>query len=114
MGLTKTEGYTPGQIALAKLAKALGHPARIAIIQHLLKIRSCICGDIVESLPLAQPTVSQHLRELKEAGLIKGTIHGTAACYCVDTERWNEMITTLKNIIGCSDTAPSDSDTFCC
>lgn len=114
MGLTKTEGYTSDQIALAKMAKALGHPARIAIIQHLLKIRSCICGDLVESLPLAQPTVSQHLRELKEAGLIKGTITGTAACYCVDAERWSEFMTTLNNISTGSDTAPSDSNPVCC
>jgi DNA-binding transcriptional ArsR family regulator len=69
---------------MANLAKALGHPARIAIIEYLVKVDSCICGDIVNELPLAQPTVSQHLKELKNAGIIKGSIEGTSICYCVD------------------------------
>lgn len=84
MGATKTDHFTDGQNELAVLAKALGHPARIAIIEYLLKVDSCICGDIVNELPLAQPTVSQHLRELKTAGLIKGSIEGTSICYCID------------------------------
>src|SRR5690606_352311 len=84
MGATKTEGFTSRQNELAILAKALGNPARIAIMEYLIKVDSCICGDIVNELPLAQPTVSQHLKELKNAGLIKGTIEGTAICYCVD------------------------------
>ncbi|HTF20122.1 MAG TPA: metalloregulator ArsR/SmtB family transcription factor [Chryseolinea sp.] len=66
------------------MTKALGHPARIAIIEHLLKVNACICGDIVDELALAQPTISQHLKELKDAGLIKGTIDGNAVCYCID------------------------------
>ena len=84
MGITKTEGFTAEQNELAILAKAIGHPARIAIIQYLLKIDSCICGDIVNELPLAQPTVSQHLKELKNAGLIKGNFEGASICYCID------------------------------
>jgi ArsR family transcriptional regulator len=84
MGASKTESFTEKQNELAILAKALGHPARIAIIEYLLKVDSCICGDIVNELPLAQPTVSQHLKELKNAGLIKGNFEGASICYCID------------------------------
>lgn len=84
MGLTKTEGFTTNQNSIAIMAKALGHPARIAIIEYLLKAPGCICGDIVNELPLAQPTVSQRLKELKNAGIIKGSIEGTSICYCID------------------------------
>ncbi len=91
MGLTKTESFTATQNELAILAKAIGHPARIAIIEYLLKTESCICGDIVKELPLAQPTVSQHLKELKNAGLIKGSIEGTAICYCLNEEGFNKL-----------------------
>jgi DNA-binding transcriptional ArsR family regulator len=84
MGATKTEHFTDKQNAIATLAKALGHPARVAIIEYLMKVDTCICGDIVNELPLAQPTVSQHLKELKNAGLIKGSIEGNAICYCID------------------------------
>src|ERR1700741_3149411 len=84
MGVSKTEHFTEKQNELANLAKALGHPARIAIIEFLLKANKCICGDIVNELPLAQPTVSQHLKELKNAGIIKGNIEGNAICYCID------------------------------
>lgn len=86
MGATKTDYFSEEQNKLANMMKALGHPARIAIMEHLISVDSCICGDIVNVLPLAQPTVSQHLKELKNAGLIKGTIEGTAICYCVDKE----------------------------
>lgn len=91
MGTTKTEGFTARQNELALIIKALGHPARIAIIDYLMKIDACICGDIVNELPLAQPTVSQHLRELKNAGLIKGTIEGTAICYCIDKKGFEKV-----------------------
>ena len=91
MGITKTEGFTATQNKLAILAKAIGHPARIAIIEYLLKRDSCICGDIVNELPLAQPTVSQHLKELKNAGLIKGNIEGTSICYCINEEGFNPL-----------------------
>ncbi len=84
MGATKTEFFTDKQNTIATLAKALGHPARIAIIEYLLKVDSCICGDIVNELPLAQPTISQHLKELKNAGLIQGSIEGNSICYCID------------------------------
>ena len=84
MGATKTANFTDNQNAIATLAKALGHPARVAIIEYLMKVDTCICGDIVNELPLAQPTVSQHLKELKNAGLIKGSIEGTSICYCID------------------------------
>ena len=88
MGTTKTEEFTGKDIKLAKYTKALGHPARIAILQLLLKKQNCICCDIVEELPLSQSTVSQHLKELKEAGLIKGDIDGVKICYCIDEKEW--------------------------
>ncbi|HEY5369724.1 MAG TPA: metalloregulator ArsR/SmtB family transcription factor [Hanamia sp.] len=84
MGATKTEHFTEKQNFIATLAKALGHPARIAIMEYLMKVDTCICGDIVNELPLAQPTISQHLKELKNAGLIKGSVEGNAICYCID------------------------------
>ena len=96
MGTTKSEPYTDRQNTLAKLFKALGHPARVAILDILLKHDACICGDIVQELPLAQPTVSQHLRELKEAGIIKGTIEGTSVCYCID----NQVLMMLQSALG--------------
>ena len=84
MGATKTEHFTNKQNSIAMMAKALGHPARIAIVEYLLKVNECVCGDIVNELPLAQPTVSQHLKELKNAGIIKGSIEGNSVCYCLD------------------------------
>jgi DNA-binding transcriptional ArsR family regulator len=88
MGLTKSEIFTDKQNKLAGMMKALAHPARIAIIQHLIKINACICGDLVDELGLAQPTISQHLKELKNAGLIQGTIEGTSVCYCIEPKTW--------------------------
>lgn len=84
MGATKTDHFTDKQNQLATMAKALGHPARVAIVEYLLKVNACICNDIVDELPLAQATVSQHLKELKNAGIIKGTIEGTSICYCLN------------------------------
>ena len=84
MGATKTEHFTDYQNKIATLAKSIGHPARVAIIEYLLSVDTCICGDIVNELPLAQPTISQHLKELKNANIIKGTIEGTAICYCIN------------------------------
>jgi len=84
MGATKTDCFTEHQNQLARIAKALGHPARVAIIEHLLKVNTCICNAIVDELPLAQPTISQHLKELKNAGLIKGNVEGNSICYCID------------------------------
>ena len=91
MGLTKSEIFTGEQNKLATLLKAMAHPARIAILQQLLKTNICICGDLVDELGLAQPTISQHLKELKTAGLIKGTIDGVSVCYCINPTVWNEV-----------------------
>ena len=91
MGATKTDHFTDKQNELATLAKAIGHPARVAIIDYLLKVDTCICGDIVNELPLAQPTVSQHLKELKNAGLIKGDIEGNSICYCIDEKTFAKL-----------------------
>ncbi len=98
MGATKTEHFTDKQNAIAILAKAFGHPARVAIIEYLIKIDSCICGDIVNELPLAQPTVSQHLKELKNAGIIKGSIEGNAICYCIDEKALTKLQNYFANI----------------
>ena len=84
MGVSKTEHFSIEQNELAIIFKAIAHPARLAIVDYLLKTDACICGDIVNELPLAQPTVSQHLKELKNAGIIKGTIEGTSICYCIN------------------------------
>ena len=84
MGASKTAHFSDRQNELALKMKALGHPARIAIIEYLIRVNACICGDIVNEVPLAQPTISQHLKELKTAGLIKGTVEGNAICYCID------------------------------
>lgn len=91
MGITKIQNYTDEQNELAQLGKAFSHPARIAIIQHLLKAKQCINGDLVEELGLAQPTVSQHLKELKNIGLIQGTVEGTSMNYCINPEVWQAM-----------------------
>ena len=98
MGATKTEEFTVKQNKIAKYAKALGHPARVAIIELLVKKQSCICGDIVDELPLSQSTVSQHLKELKEAGLIKGDIDGVKVCYCIDEKEWENAKTYLTSM----------------
>lgn len=91
MGLTKTEIFTARQNRLAQLFKALGHPARVAILQQIMKANTCICGELVEELGLAQATISQHLRELKNAGLIQGTIEGVSVCYCIDPATWKML-----------------------
>ena len=88
MGTTKSHEFSTKENRLAKYAKALGHPARIAILKLLASKATCQCGDIVEELPLSQSTVSQHLKELKEAGLIKGEIEGAKVCYCIDEKEW--------------------------
>lgn len=88
MGITKSEEFTVKDNKISKYAKALAHPARVAILQLLIKKQACVCGDIVDELPLSQSTVSQHLKELKEAGLIKGDIDGAKICYCIDEKEW--------------------------
>ena len=92
MGATKTDYFSDNQNEIAALAKALGHPARVAIVEHLAKMSECVCGKIVEILPLAQPTVSQHLKELKNTGIIKGEVEGNSVCYCID----KNAITTIN------------------
>jgi len=89
MGTSKTDVYNLDVQRLAIIAKALAHPARIAILEVLIRRQACVCGDIVDELPLSQSTVSQHLKELKEAGIIKGDIEGVRVCYCIDPEVWN-------------------------
>lgn len=100
MGASKIIDYSPKEIALAKYAKALSHPARIAILNVLINRQACVCGDIVDELPLSQSTVSQHLKELKEAGLIKGDIEGTSVCYCIDEQAWEKVKTQLGDFLG--------------
>ena len=91
MGITKTDLFTEEQNAIAQMAKVLGHPARVAILQYLVKSNTCINGDLVQELGLAQATVSQHLRELKEVGFIQGTIEGVSVYYCINPEKWAEF-----------------------
>ncbi|SIT93918.1 ArsR/SmtB family transcription factor [Pontibacter indicus] len=110
MGLTKTENYTETQNKTAILFKALGHPARVAIIEHLLKAKSCVCGDIVSELPLAQATVSQHLKELKNAGIIKGTVEGNAVCYCLDENAFEYLSDYFSDLLA----VVRSQDTSCC
>jgi DNA-binding transcriptional ArsR family regulator len=97
MGVTKTQNFTSRQNRIATIAKVLGHPARIAILEYLMQQKTCICGDLVDELPLAQATVSQHLKELKNAGLIKGEIEGTSVCYCINEEVWEASRDILLN-----------------
>lgn len=99
MGTSKTTAYSSKEMELAKYAKALAHPARVAILNLLLKKKACICGDIVDELPIAQSTVSQHLKELKDAGLIKGDIEGVSTCYCIDEKNWNKASTLIKQML---------------
>jgi len=99
MGLSKSEEFTVKDNKIAMYAKALAHPARIAILQVLLKKQACICGDIVDELPLSQSTVSQHLKELKAAGLIKGEIEGVTTCYCIDEKEWAQAKSTLSTFL---------------
>ena len=101
MGLTKTEFYTEQQNRLSSIAKVLGHPARIAILQYLIQQNTCICGDLVQEIGLAQPTISQHLKELKQVGIIQGEIEGTSVCYCINQNTWNQIsgeISTFFNL----------------
>ena len=99
MGLAKTEIFTDQQNEIALFAKVFGHPARVAILQQLFKIDACYCGDLVNEIGLAQPTISQHLKELKHLGLIKGNVEGTSVCYCIDTENWTAMKTVMNEFL---------------
>ena len=98
MGLTKTDLFTEEQNLLSRIAKAMGHPARVAIVQHLVQTNACINSDLVQELGLAQATISQHLKELKSIGLIQGTIEGTSMCYCINPEAWAAMQTAFNHL----------------
>jgi predicted transcriptional regulator len=100
MGLTKTEIFTGEQNKLAIMLKALAHPARIAILQQIIKANACVCGSLVDELGLAQATISQHLKELKNAGLIQGTIEGASVCYCIEPKAWELLNKELNAFFG--------------
>jgi DNA-binding transcriptional ArsR family regulator len=100
MGATKTENFTEKQNRLALMMKALAHPARIAILQELIRTNACVCGELVTDLGLAQATISQHLKELKAAGLIKGSIEGTRVCYCINQKVWKQYMRDLDQFFG--------------
>jgi DNA-binding transcriptional ArsR family regulator len=99
MGLVKSEIFSDQQNEIASLAKAFGHPARVAILQHLFSINACVCGELVEEIGLAQATTSQHLKELKSMGLIKGSIEGASMCYCIDKENWSKMKSLVSDFL---------------
>lgn len=99
MGSAKTEIFTVKQNEIALFAKAFAHPARVAIIQQLLDLKACVCGDLVNEIGLAQSTVSQHLKELKNSGLIKGNIEGTSVCYCINEKKWTQMKTLMNGFL---------------
>lgn len=98
MGVTKTDLFSDIQNEIAVAAKAFAHPARVAIIQYLLRTNACVNGDLVHELGLAQATISQHLRELKDIGIIQGTIEGSRISYCINPMRWNEIKTQFNEI----------------
>lgn len=99
MGLTKADLFTAEQNRLADLFRAIAHPARIAILEYLLQVQGCVCGDIVHAIPLSQSTVSQHLKELKNVGLVKGEVEGVRVCYCIDEKVWTEVKTMLDGFM---------------
>ncbi|SDL44407.1 ArsR/SmtB family transcription factor [Siphonobacter aquaeclarae] len=100
MGVTKTAIFTDEQNRLAIQLKALAHPARIAILQQIISANACICGDLVDELGLAQATISQHLKELKNAGIIQGTIEGVTVCYCIEPTAWKLLQDNLAAFFG--------------
>ena len=112
MGTTKTALFTSSQNELANLAKALAHPARIAILHYLASTKTCINGTLVQELGLAQATISQHLRELKALGLICGTIEGVTVNYCLDRQRWEEVQQLFASFFSQLSTAGESSG--CC
>lgn len=96
MGVSKSHIFSTHQNELAAIAKVMAHPARLAILQYISKQEGCICTDLVEEIGLAQPTISQHLNEIKKIGLLKGTFEGKNLCYCIDTERWEALQTLFQ------------------
>ena len=100
MGVTKQDAYTERQQRLAAIFKALGHPARIAILEQLLRSECCICRDFTDEIALSQPTISRHLKELKNAGIIAGTVEGASVSYCINPERWGDLRDILGTFLG--------------
>ncbi len=98
MGATKSDEFSVRDNRIAAWAKAMAHPARVAILRVLIQRQACICGDIVDELPLSQSTVSQHLKELKGSGLIKGDISGNTVCYCIDEFAWEQAKKELHEL----------------
>lgn len=111
MAFHKKEAFGKKEQELADFAKAISHPARIAILKVLAKHNECICGDIVAELPLAQSTVSQHLKELKSAGLVLGTIDGPRSCYCIN---WKAFEKFNREMNGLFDRLKDKADKACC
>jgi len=99
MGSSKSIYFSEEQNRMASLSKALGHPARIAIIQYLISNRTCMVGALAEELPLSQSTISQHLKELKSIGIVRGEIEGSSVCYCIDDKNWKELTQLLRELI---------------
>lgn len=113
MTYTKSTAFTQEQQEVARVAKVLSHPARIAILQHLAETKSCISGDISNALPLSRTTVSQHLQELKNAGLIKGEIAGLTVCYCIDQEQYDKAVHLLQHMLTTIKSACCEDDCSC-
>lgn len=111
MGITKTDLFTKEQNTFALMGKVFSHPARVAILQHLLKADACINSDLVQELGLAQATISQHLKELKTIGIIKGTVEGVSMSYCINEEKWLEFKSTFEVFF---DQHPCCSGDSCC
>jgi len=110
MGLTKEEIFTKEQNYFSSIAKVLGHPARIAILESILKRKTCICGDLVDEIGLAQATISQHLKELKNIGIIQGNIEGTKVCYCINPKKWKEIQVLFDKMFS----SYFDEESSCC
>ena len=110
MGATKAEEFSVMDNRIATYAKALSHPARVAILKLLVEKEACFCGSIVDELPLSQSTVSQHLKELKAAGLIKGDIEGVRVCYCIDEKEWQIAKSLLNDLFSSYEATPAQ----CC
>lgn len=111
MGISKTTLFSEEQNELALIAKVLGHPARIAILQQILQTKKCINTSLVHELGLAQSTISQHLKELKQAEIIQGNIEGNTMCYCINDQRWGEIKETINQFFNLY---TSSCDTDCC
>jgi DNA-binding transcriptional ArsR family regulator len=112
MAFSKKNSFEKRQARIAAFADALSHPARIAILETLAKKKNCVCGEIVDVMPLAQSTVSQHLKELRELGLVRGEVDGPKSCYCIDVENWRSMVKEVDTFFALIDNNTSDKE--CC